>query len=135
MRNVNGRAHDSKQPWNPALAGPELQAVRERLVALLRERSLDQPPAPSAPSKPVDPPRPALAQPVQSELPFDPPLPPAKRRSRNNAVLVRDITRAMGRSEPYVRAMLRVLASGNGSVIGAVLSGRITVNKAQALIG
>jgi len=41
----------------------------------------------------------------------------------------------MGRSEPYVRAMLRVLASGNGSVIGAVLSGRITVNKAQALIG
>ena len=136
MQYVNGHVPYSKQPWNPALAGPELRALRERLVvAQRRERSLDQPSVSPTPSRPVDPPRIAPARPGEPELPFDPPLPPAKkRRSRARGKAVRGLMGTTGRSQAYCQQLLRIIESGDPWIISRLLMHRISVNRAASLL-
>ena len=134
MYYVNGHAHDSKRPWNPALAGPELQALRERLVGQLRERSLDRSSAPSAPSAPVNPP----CSTTQPELPFGPPLdPPAptkKRRSRVRGQQVRDMMWVTSRSYAYCQQLMRIVEIGDPLIISRLLMGHVPVNRAASLL-
>jgi hypothetical protein len=134
MHYINGYAHDSKRPRNPALAGPELQAVRARLVAQLRERSLDRSLAPSAPSAPVNPP----CSTTQPELPFvpplDPPAPTKKRRSRVRGQHVRDLMWVTGRSYAYCQQLMQIVESGDPWIISRHLRGHVSVNRAASLL-
>jgi len=133
MHYVNGYPHDSKRPWNPALAGP-LQAVRQRLVAQLRERSLDRYLAPSALSAPVNPPC-SITQP---ELPFgralDPPAATKKRRSRVRGQHVRDLMWVTGRSYAYCQQLMRIVESGDPWIISRLFMGHVSVNRAASLL-
>jgi hypothetical protein len=75
-------------------------------------------------------------EPAQPELPFDPPLPPVepRKRSRKRAQQVRELMATTGRSERWARQLLKLLESGNARIIGKFVDGRISVNRAEALI-
>jgi hypothetical protein len=94
-------------PFNPALSG--LQELLQRRPAVTPE--------------PID-----MSTPTTAPTPLRP-------RSRDNAAKVRGIALEMNRSPQTVRAMLKVLASDNGRVIGRMLTGRLSVARAILLIG